>query len=326
MGHLTVEQRYTIQVLREQKYSQQKIAEAIGKSKSVISRELKRNCDQRNGKYKAVLAHKKCMERHLNKKKKIHFSTDIQIYVEHLLKEDYSPEQVVGVAKLQDIRCVSAERIYQHIWRDKKQGGELYKHLRTQGKRYRKRGVSKDKRGQIVDRIDIDLRPKIVEEKTRIGDLEIDLVIGKDHKKAILTVNDRASGKAKIALLNSKSAEEVKQKTVEILTEWRPFLETITSDNGKEFAKHKEISAALEIDYYFAKPYHSWERGANENYNGLLRQYFPKGYDFNLITQEDIKYVEEKLNNRPRKRLGFLSPNQVHLQLINNTGQVAFIT
>lgn len=306
MGHLTLEQRYTIQVLLKEGLNQSLIAKKLNRDKSVIQREIKRNCDLRSGEYKADLADKKC-------------------FTESLIHEDYSPEQIVGLAKLQGKECVSIERIYQHIWKDKKQGGKLYSHLRTQGKRYRKRGASKDKRGQIPGRIDIEHRPKIVDEKTRFGDLEIDLVIGRDHKKAILTANDRATGKTKIALLNSKSSEEVKEKTLEILGEWKRFLHTITSDNGKEFALHQEISKELSIDFFFAKPYHSWERGANENYNGLLRQYFPKGYNFDLITEEDILRVEEKLNNRPRKRFGYLSPNQVFLQTINNNGQVAFI-
>lgn len=326
MGQLTLEQRYTIQVLKKQGVSQKEIARELERDPSVISRELKRNCDKRSGEYKAELADKKCMNRHKKKHKKIVFTSDIKDFVAHYIKEDYSPEQISGLAKLTHQKCISPERIYQYVWKDKKQKGELYKHLRTQGKRYRKRGASKDKRGQIVGRIGIEKRPKIVAEKTRFGDLEIDLVIGKNHKKAILTANDRATGKTKIALLNSKSAEDISKKTIEILSQWKPYLHTITSDNGKEFASHKEISSKLEIDYYFAKPYHSWERGANENYNGLLRQYFPKGYDFNLITQNELEYVEDKLNNRPRKRFGYLTPNQVYSQTINNNGQIAFIT
>lgn len=326
MGHLTLEQRYTIQVLLKEGLNQSLIAQRLNRDKSVIQREIKRNCDLRSGEYKADLADKKCSNRHKTKNKHIRFTSDIKCFTESLIREDHSPEQIVGVAKLQGKECVSIERIYQHIWKDKKQGGMLYSHLRTQGKRYRKRGASKDKRGQIPGRIDIEHRPKIVDEKTRFGDLEIDLVIGKDHKKAILTANDRATGKTKIALLNSKSSEEVKKKTVEILGEWKIFLHTITSDNGKEFSLHEEISKELNVDFYFAKPYHSWERGANENYNGLLRQYFPKGYNFDLITEGDILRIEEKLNNRPRKRFGYLSPNQVFLQTINNNGQVAFIS
>jgi len=326
MGQLTVEQRYTIQVLKKQGIAQNKIAAEVGRCASVVCREIQRNCDKRGGEYKADLAERKCKARHSSKPKKVLFTADIQQFVETHLREDYSPEQIVGIANRTNQPCVSVERIYQFIWSDKKQGGDLYKHLRTQGKRYRKRGASKDKRGQIKDRNGIENRPAIVDEKSRIGDLEIDLVIGKNHKKAILTANDRASGKTKIALLNSKSAEEIQNKVTKLLQEWKPFIKTITSDNGKEFANHKEIAKKLGVEYYFARPYHSWERGANENYNGLLRQYFPKGYDFSLITEKQLKYVENKINNRPRKRFGFLSPNQVFLQSIINNGEIAFIT
>lgn len=326
MSHLNQEQRYTIQVLKEKKFSQKHISQIIGKNPSTISRELNRNSDKRDGSYRAPLAEKKCNDRHKTKNKKIKFTDEIKIIVEEKIKEDYSPEQVCGYLKKEGISCVSHERIYQHIWEDKKKKGTLYTHLRTQGKRYRKRGASKDKRGIIPGRVDIENRPKIVDDKERFGDFEIDLVIGKNHEKAILTANDRATGLTKIALLNSKSSEKVKEKTIEILAEFKVFLKTITSDNGKEFTLHQEISKALNIDYFFAKPYHSWERGANENYNGLLRQYFPKNYNFNLITENDIKYVEAKLNNRPRKKFGYLSPNEVYSQTINNNGQIAFIT
>ncbi|ELY1980268.1 IS30 family transposase, partial [Flavobacterium psychrophilum] len=187
------------------------------------------------------------------------------------------------------------------------QSGTLYTHLRNQGKTYRKPGASKDKRGLIVGRIGIENRPKEVEEKQRFGDLEIDLVIGKDHKGALLTINDRATGMLQMKKIESKDSEIVKNATIELLENWKPFLQTITSDNGKEFAKHEAIAKSLEIDYYFANPYCSWERGANENLNGLVRQYFPKGSDFSLITQEQVTIVVEKLNNRPRKRHQFNS-------------------
>lgn len=220
---------------------------------------------------------------------------------------------------------VSHETIYKYVWNDKKKGRGLYKHLRTKGKTYRKRGASKDKRGQIVGRIGIENRPIEVEEKQRFGDLEIDLVIGKDHKGALLTINDRSTGMLQMKKIENKDAEIVKNATIKLLENWKPFLQTITSDNGKEFAKHKSIAEELEIDYYFANPYCSWERGANENLNGLVRQYFPKGSDFSLITDELVKKVVKKLNNRPRKRHQFNSPNEVYLQKLNNNQAFAFI-
>lgn len=325
MIHFTVEQRYKLEVLLQQNVGKQEIAIEFKKHISAIYRELNRNSDQRNGVYKANLAIIKCTKRHKTKSKNQYFTAKIKSYVVELIKQDFSPEQIVGKSLKDGIACVCIETIYKFIWADKDQGGDLYKHLRNQGKLYRKRGASKDKRGQIVGRVGIENRPIEVSKKERFGDLEIDLVIGKDHKGALLTINDRATGMLQMKKIESKDAEIVKNTTIELLMNWKPFLHTITSDNGKEFAKHIEIAAELHIEYYFANPYCSWERGANENLNGLIRQYFPKGSDFSLITNEDVKNVVEKLNNRPRKRHQFYTPNEVYLQKLNNNKVFAFI-
>lgn len=311
MGHLTQAQRYEIAVLKSENFTQSKIAMKLGRHRSVISRELKRNKDDRNDVYKAELAQKKCEKRLKKKPKKIHFTPAVEATVIGFLEQDYSPVQIVGRAKIEGLSCVSAERIYQFIWKDKKAGGSHYEHLRTQGKKYAKRGNTNGKRGQIVGRVDIDERPKVVDEKQRLGDLEMDLVIGAGQSGAILTINDRVTGMLKMAKIESKEAHIIETKSIELLQEWMPFLNTITTDNGKEFANHKNIANALQIDFYFAKPYHSWQRGANENLNGLIRQYFPKKHDFKLITNEQITQIQNKLNNRPRKRFGFLSPNEI---------------
>jgi IS30 family transposase len=325
MNHFTVEQRYKLEVLLQQNVIKTQIADELNIDISSIYREIKRNSDGRSCVYKADLASRKCKKRHKEKPKNQCFTDDIKIYVEKLIKEDLSPEQIVGKSVKDNITCVCHETIYKYVWNDKKAGGDLYKHFRNQGKIYRKRGTSKDKRGQIVGRIGIENRPIEVAEKQRFGDLEIDLVIGKDHKGALLTINDRATGMLQMKKIASKDAEIVKNTTIELLKNWKPFLQTITSDNGKEFAKHKSIAKALEIDYYFANPYCSWERGANENLNGLVRQYFPKGSDFNLITDEQVRNAVKKLNNRPRKRHQFSSPNEVYLQKLNNNQDFAFI-
>ena len=326
MGHLTLEQRYDIESYLQDGISIIKIALLLGKNKSVISREISRNCDIRNGKYRAHLAQRKTAERHKKKRKSVRFTAEIKAYIDSHLGLKYSPEQIVGEAQLKGLSCVSVERIYQYVWLDKKQGGKLYKHLRTKGKKYRKRGSEKDNRGQIVGKVGISERPSIVEEKLRIGDLEIDLIIGKDHKGALVTINDRVNGMLKIRKIESKEAVLVEAAAIEMLQDWKPFLNTITSDNGKEFARHKNIANALEIDYYFAQPYHSWERGANENLNGLVRQYFPKGTSFENITEQQVIDVQEALNNRPRKRFHYLSPQQIFNQQLINLDPVAFIT
>ena len=325
MSHLTYEQRYAISVMLKSKYRQKQIAEAIDKDKSVVSRENARNCDKRNGNYDADLAERKYEKRRDSKPKKVYFTAEIQEMVEDKLAKKYSPEQIVGVAKKQGVAWVSHERIYQHIWKDKRKKGNLYDHLRTKGKRYRKRGAAKDSRGIIPDRVDISQRPKVVDDRERAGDLEIDTIIGKNHQGAIVTVNDRASGLLKMKKLEGKSAQQLAMATIELLEDMKPFLNTITADNGREFAAHQTISKALEIDFYFARPYHSWERGANENLNGLIRQYIPKQTDFSTITDEYIKFVENELNNRPRKRHDFQTPNQIFNQLTNHQ-EVAFVT
>lgn len=326
MGQLTLQQRYQIQAGIDNGMTQTEVGLYIGKDKSVINREIKRNSDGRNGLYKAELAHTKAMKRHKEKAKKISFTTTIINHVEEMLNKDYSPEQIVGRAKRDNIECVSIERIYQHVWSDKKGGGELYKHLRSNGKRYRKRGADKDSRGILNDRISIDNRPSIVDKRERFGDLEIDLVMGKDHKGAIVTINDRATGLLFMSKVKSKKAIHIHAATISLLQDWKPLLHTMTSDNGKEFAEHKNIAEELNLDFYFAKPYCSWERGSNENLNGLVRQYFPKGSDFTSLKKRDIDLAQNILNNRPRKRFGFKSPNEMLASKIDQLSEVAFIT
>jgi IS30 family transposase len=326
MTHLNTEQRYKLEVLIQQNVSKTIISKQLNVHISSIYREINRNADRRNGLYKADLAIRKALERQDLKPKYQPFTARIKEYVDKLLLEDYSPEQVVGRALKDSVECVSIETIYTYVWKDKMNGGELYKHLRNNGKLYRKRGASKDKRGQIPGRVGIENRPIEVEQKERLGDFEIDLVIGKDHKWALLTANDRATGMLQMMKIDSKDSEIVKTAIIELLQKWKPFLNTITSDNGKEFAQHQSIAKALNVDYYFANPYCSWERGANENLNGLVRQYFPKGSDFSLITPEHVAFVVNRLNNRPRKRHQFKSPNEVFLEKIPNFQQFAFTT
>lgn len=325
MKHLTLEQRYEISAMYKNGASQKNIAIALGKNKSTISRELKRNCDGRNGQYRAALAQTKSDRRHKEKPKKEYFTNEIKQFVDVWINEEYSPEQIVGRALLQGFKCVSAERIYQYIWDDKKHGGKLYAKLRRKGRKYRNRGASKDSRGLIKNRVPISERPKIVEERTRLGDFEIDTIIGQNHKGAILTINERVSGFVLIEKLKGKDANELALKAIEVLTPFKEWIKTITADNGKEFASHETISEALNLDFYFATPYHSWERGSNENTNGLIRQYFIKGSSFESITNQQVEYVQHKLNNRPRKRLGFLTPNEF-LSLNLQKQQVAFNT
>jgi IS30 family transposase len=301
MGHLTRAQRYELSANLQAGFSKKEICEKMDIDKSVISRELKRNSDKRSGNYDAELAQRKYEKRLKEKPKFIHFTEEVKQKVISDLKDDWSPEQIVGRAKLKNENCVSHETIYQFVWRDKKKGGNLHKHLRNKGKKYAKRGAYKSSRGIIKNRISIDERPKIVDEKVRFGDLEIDTVIGKNHKGALLTITDRVSLMEWIVKLSGKVATELADSTIEVLKPVEKYLHTITSDNGKEFAEHEKIGENLNVGFYFAHPYKSCERGCNENANRLIRQHIPKKTDFDTIDIEYVKWVQNKLNDRPRK-------------------------
>jgi len=318
MGHLTKEQRYKISSMQQAGFSQTEISLSLGRDKSVISRELRRNCDKRTGNYNPDLAHRKYEQRKKEKPKSIRFTQEIKQKIISQLEEKFSPEQIVGRSKLFGEICVSHERIYQFVWADKKQGGKLYKNLRNNGKSYRKRANKNDSRGMIKNRIGIENRPEIVDKKVRFGDLEIDTVIGKNNQGALLTITDRVSLMEWIVKLSGKNAAELTQKTVEILSPFQRYLHTITSDNGKEFALHEQISERLLIDFYFAQPYKSYQRGCNENANRLIRQYIPKKTDFDTIDNQYVELVQNNLNNRPRKKLGFLTPNEYFFNYICN--------
>jgi IS30 family transposase len=319
MAHLTEAQRYKISALKEAGMTRKKICEIVGIDKSVLSREFARNCDRRSGSYNAELAQRKYKKRMKEKPKYIRFTEYVKQKVMSELKEDFSPEQIMGRAKLNGIACVSHETIYRFVWADKKKKGDLYKHLRNRGKKYSKRGSYKSSRGIIKDRVSIDERPKIVDEKIRIGDIEIDTVIGKNHAGAIFTATDRVSLKEWMILLpEGKNAIALAKSVGKKFNNCKDILKTFTSDNGKEFAAHKLISELLDVDFYFAHPYKSCERGLNENFNRLIRQYIPKKTDFKTIDNQYIEYVENKLNNRPRKKLGFLTPNEYFLLILKN--------
>lgn len=316
MLQITESQRYTISIMHKQGYTLREIGLAVHKDKSSISRELKRNSIE-NGKYSPQEAHKKSQYRHKTKRKHIVFTQSMEQKAKAMLMEDYSPEQIKGSCKDKGIEMVSHERLYQYVWEDKKNGGTLYVHLRRRGRKNNKRGSSKKSRGQIKDRVSIHQRPSIVNSKERFGDLEIDTIIGKGHKGAIVTISERTTGWLWAKLIPVKSAQWTEEVTIATLRPLENHIHTITADNGKEFTNHNAIAKALGIDFYFADAYSSWQRGANENLNGLLRQYIPKKTDFTELTQEQVDRYVNKLNDRPRKRLGFKSPNFMMTQFIN---------
>lgn len=303
---LTYEQRCQIEALKKSGMTQQEIADAIGTTQSTVSRELSRNTGQRG--YRHKQAQRKAEGRRYNAVKAVKMTERMVDRVEQKLALKWSPEQISGWLFEEHGEPLSHERIYQHIWDDKRIGGQLYTHLRRQGKKYQKRCNGKRSRGQIRNRVGIEERPGVVDEKSRIGDWEIDTVIGKGHRGALVTIVERATQFTLAADVPNKSAEAVTAATIKLLKPYRSVLHTITADNGKEFAYHEQLAAELGVAVYFARPYHSWERGLNENTNGLLRQYWPKSTDFKTVTSREIAKVVTQLNQRPRKTLGFKTP------------------
>src|SRR5712691_12701883 len=304
---LTREQRYHLYGLMKAGLNQTRIAANLVCHKSTISRELRRNRGEKGYRpYQAdELAYGRQCEAY---RSRIAWQTWQQ--VERLLRQQWSPEQISGRLKLERQPAVSHERIYLYIYADKRRGGTLHRHLRSQ-KKQRKRYGGYIRRGQIPNRTSIEQRPPIVASKRRYGDWEADTIIGARHQGGILSLVERKSKLTRLHKLQSKGAGEVKDVSVALLAPLVDRVHTITVDNGKEFCQHEQITAALQAPIYFAHPYASWERGLNENTNGLVRQYFPKKHDFARITNADVQRVAELLNNRPRKTLGYRTPNEV---------------
>ena len=318
-NHLSYYERCKIQAMDEQGYQQKEIAKALGRSPSTISREFKRNktlrwSRNRGWLYRGDYAQHNANARKKNKPKHIAFTANIEQFIREKLQIKWSPEQVAGYAKINNIPCVSHERIYQFVESDKANGGELYKKLRHGNKRYRRK-YGQGKRHIIKDRVMIDARPAIINDKQRLGDWEIDTVLGKNRRQAIVTITERLSKKLVAQAMPNHKAITTAQASIKGLSPYVRYVHSITSDNGTEFAEHKTISQQLQSAFYFAHPYSSWERGLNENTNGLLRQYLPKRYNFKTITNRELQQIVDEINNRPRKTLGYKTPNQVFKEL-----------
>jgi len=304
---LTYEQRCQIYALSKTGMSQNKIAKQLKVSQSTISREFSRNTGKRGYRFKQ--AQTSTVTRRLAACKAIKMTTALIALIESKLTARWSPEQVSGWLREDQSIDISYETIYQHIWSDKKSGGYLFQYLRRRGKAYQSR--SKDKqagRGFIKSRISIDERPDVVDDKSRVGDWEIDLVIGKGHSGALVTIVERKTSFTVSTQIDDKSAKTVTAATIALLAPFKGAVLTITADNGKEFAYHEQMTESLKCDVYFADPYCSWQRGLNENTNGLLRQYWPKSTDFKKVSQSAVWDVIVNLNDRPRKKLNYKTP------------------
>lgn len=306
-NRLTGEDRIALYTLKKAGLTQSAIAAQLDVHPSTISRELRRNIGLRGYRPKQAdrLAHARrsqsCGSR---------ISQTTWDDVDEKLKKDWSPEQISGHLKANGLPSVSPEWIYQHIYADQSRGGILHTHLRCQKKRRKRRGTT-ERRGQIIGRVCITERPEIVETRSRIGDWEADTVIGQQGGAVLVTLCERKSRFSLIIKAENKTAAAVSAAITKVMGPHAAQVHTLTYDNGKEFAYHQQVSDELEAKAFFAHPYHSWERGLNENTNGLIRQYLPKGKSFDDLTDEEVSQIMDKLNNRPRKCLGFRTPNQV---------------
>ena len=314
---LTQCQRYQIHALLKSSPNQTGIAEIIGVHKSTISRELKRNQGQRG--YRPKQAHRKAINRRKRNRRCIQPWT--WSWIEEKICQDWSPEQISLWMRKYESVSVSHEWIYQYIYADKRTGGELHKHLRCQKKR-RKRYGSNERRGKIANRVSIEQRPAIVDERKRLGDWEADTMIGKKSPYALVTLVERKSRFTLLRKIDQRTAAAAKMAIIQMLKPYKTKILTITCDNGKEFADHQEFAKELDAGVYFAHAYSSWERGSNENSNGLSRQYFPKGSDFSKITDDKVQFAEKRLNSRPRKCLDIRTPEMVFFEV----SDVALVT
>ena len=307
--HLSQTERYQIHALMSAGQTQAKIAQILGRHKSTISRELMRGSGQRG--YRPRQAQRLCDERSRCSRNALRIAPEVWDEAEALLGLQWSPEQITSHLP------ISHETVYQKLYADKVQGGHLWRSLRCQKKRRKRYASGHDRRGQIPDRRSITERPESVERRTHIGHWEADTVIGAGHQHAIVTLVERKSGFAVMAKVDRKTSEQVSAAVIDRLLPVAGRVKTITFDNGKEFAGHKLIDQSLGSTAYFADPFASWQRGSNENFNGLLRQYIPKKRRLSTVTDQELKMIEELLNHRPRKRLGFKTPHQVFHESLN---------
>ena len=310
-SQLTAGERNQFYALRKAKMPMTQIAKQLDRSRTTLYNELARNTGQRG--YRPRQAQQLAKQRRAEKVQPLKMTPKVIAHVEARLREEWSPEQIANAMKIDPDAAgvtVSYETIYQHLWDDKRAGGTLYRHLRQAQKKRRKRRGSKDSRGKIRNRVDIDQRPAVVETRKRLGDWEADLVCGAGASGYLVTLVERVSRRVLIGYTKTKFADKVTTEILRLLK--NEIVETITFDNGKEFAGHEQIATTLGCQCFFAKPYHSWERGANENTNGLIRQYFPKKMSFAKVTLDEIAFVQQRLNTRPRKCLGYKPPDTVY--------------
>ncbi len=314
---LTSEERHTLSTLRKQGFNQARIARALGRHRSTISREVRRNSKDRRGLvYRPALADDYARWRRGRSRRNQRFGPDDWLIVVRYLNKQWSPDQISGWLRSKGQLSISHETIYRHIWADRKKGGTLYLHLRGSPKQRRKRYGRYDSRGRLAGKRPISERPPGAENRSRVGHLEGDTVIATiSDKHCALTLVDRKTGYLMIGKLETRTVEATNRRAIALIRRAPRQTHTITADNGTEFHGYKAIEAATGADFYFATPYHSWERGTSENTNGLIRQYLPKRTSMAHITQRDCTRIARRLNTRPRKRLAYRTPEECYAQI-----------
>lgn len=309
---ITSGERYAIAALRKRGLSARAIAGELGRAHTTISRELRRNLSSQ-GYYTPFKANQQTRGRRTRSRRNARITHETWVVVERYLRLDWSPEQVAGFLRVEGILSISHESIYVHVWRDKTRGGDLWRHLRQATKKRRKRYGAYDSRGRVAGKRHISERPPEVETRAEVGHWEIDTVMGNEHgRNSVLTIVERATGYTVMGKLARHCAADAVARCIELIARHSGRMRTITADNGTEFHSYAQIEAATDVEFYFATPHHSWERGTNENTNGLIRQYLPKRTSQAHVTQDDCDAIAAKLNSRPRKRLGYKTPEECY--------------
>lgn len=307
---ITSEERYIIATLRQEGFNQSEIARALGRHRSSISREIRRNRSSFDRCYRPFVASHRARARLSRSRRNSRFTAEDFRVVERLLRRKWSPEQISGRLRSDKTLSISHETIYIHIWDDKATGGQLHKHLRCAVKKRRKRHNSYDSRGRLAGKRHISQRPRWVEQRKSIGHWEVDTVVGVGSKDCVATLVERKTGFTLLGKLRDRCKLSMSKRLRSLIRREQACFKTITADNGTEFHDYESVEDTVGVRFYFATPYHSWERGTNENLNGLLRQYLPKRASLAGLTQRQCDAIARQLNTRPRKRLGYRTPEE----------------
>jgi IS30 family transposase len=308
---ITREERYVLAALRGQRLTATAIAQELGRHRSTVWREVRRNATHHDGGYRPELADTYARGRRSTSRRNQRVTLEDLALVAALVWEQWSPEQAAGWLRTFEKRRISHETIYRYIWADKRLGGQLYTHLRGARKRRRKRYGRYDSRGRLAGKRPISARPAAVETRAQLGHWEADTMVG-PGRPCILSVVERKSGYVMIGKLPARTTAALNRRAIRLIRAQRQPVRTITADNGTEFHDYAAIEQATAVQFYFATPYHAWERGTNENTNGLIRQYLPKRQSMARLTQHACNRIAAKLNHRPRKRLGYRTPEECY--------------